>query len=109
MLDLCGKTIDCCLSKRVFDSVCISKLLLENTILKDYKFLLRKDMEYVKRQTNNPNIVFLTGEASYMSWLEKLAREVFFDSEVYSAITPSYVISDGLALYGMESFGLRHK
>lgn len=99
-----NRRINYILSKRVFDCVCISKLLLENTILKDYKLLLRKDMEYVKRETNNPNIVFLIGEASYMSWLEKLAKEVFCDSKVYSAREPSYVISDGLALYGMESF-----
>ena len=103
-LDLSNKVMDPTLKKRVFDASEIDRKLLEDTILKNYKAILKHDMEHVKGKIGNPNVVILTGGASRMPWLQSLVNDVFSDSEFYRDDEPSYVVSDGIAWYGLKSF-----
>ncbi len=106
-LDLSNRRIDSTLKKRVFDGVVIDNKLLEDTILKNYKTILKHDMEHVKGIIGNPEAVVLTGSASRMSWLQNLVNDVFSDSEIHRDNEPSYVVSDGIAWYGLKSFESR--
>lgn len=106
-LDLTNKRIDQTLKKRVFDTVSISKANLEEEILKNYKLLLQEDMEAVKKQIGNPNVVVLTGGASRMPWLQSLVNIVFSDSEIHRDSEPSYVVSDGIAWYASAMYDLK--
>ena len=106
-LDLSNSVISQNLRERIFDSVLIDQQLLENTILKDYKLILKKDMDYVKSKIENPNVVILTGGASRMPWLKKLVTEVFCDSEIYRDAEPSYAVSDGIAWYASAIYDLK--
>lgn len=104
MLDLHNKKIDITLQKRIFDSVCIDREMLENTILKSYKVCLKHDMEHVKGKIGNPKDVVLIGSGFRMPWLRSLVNDVFSDSKIYWDREPSYVVSDGIAWYGLKSF-----
>ena len=106
-LDLHNRRIDITLSKRVFDSINITTSKLEGEILQTYKMLLQKDMETVKAQIGNPNVVILTGGASRMPWLQSLVNDIFSDSEIYRDAEPSYVVSDGIAWYASAMYDLK--
>lgn len=103
ILDVSNRAINYSFKKRVFDAVRINQQLLEDTILKNHKLILKKDIEYVKSKTGCPNYVILTGSKSRMPWLQKSVTEVFRDSEIYQDPEPSYIVADGLVYYGMKS------
>ena len=44
-------------------------------------------------------MILLTGGASRMPWIKDLVEDVFQGTEVFCDNNPSYVVSDGIALY----------
>ena len=106
-LDLANKSINAILKKRIFDAAEISKASLEGDVLNQYKHILQDDMEAIKNQIGNPNVVILTGGASRMPWLQSLVNDVFSDAEFYRDGEPSYVVSDGIAWYASAMYDLK--
>lgn len=108
MLDLSNRVI-CNAKGRIFDACVISKEQLENEIIAPYCQTLLQDLNDVKQHLKKekmsvPKVVILTGEASRMPWLQQLVKEPFSDSYVYRDTEPSYVVSDGLAYYGLAIY-----
>lgn len=104
-LDLSNVCI-CNVKGRVFDGNMLSKEQLEDEILSPYRQTLLQDLNdeklrLEKEQIGVPKVVVLTGGASRMPWLQKLVKDVFTESEVYRDTEPSYVVSVGLAYYGL--------
>lgn len=105
MLDLSNRAI-CNVKGRIFDACVISKEQLENEIIAPYRQTLLHDLNDVKQclkkeKMGIPKFVILTGKSSRMSWLQKLVKDVFAESTVYRDTEPSYVVSVGLAYYGL--------
>lgn len=104
-LDLSNKAI-CNAKGRIFDACEISKKQLEDEILLPYRQTLLQDLNDVKlclkkEKMGIPKVVILTGKSSRMPWLQKLVKDVFAGSTVYRDTEPSYVVSVGLAYYGL--------
>lgn len=105
MLDLSNRAI-CNVKGRIFDACVISKEQLENEIIAPYRQTLLHDLNDVKQclkkeKMGIPKFVILTGKSSRMPWLQKLVKDVFAESTVYRDTEPSYVVSVGLAYYGL--------
>lgn len=105
MLDLSNRVISN-VKGRIFDACEISKKQLENEILLPYRQTLLHDLNDVKQclkkeKMGIPKFVILTGKSSRMPWLQKLVKDVFAESTVYRDTEPSYVVSVGLAYYGL--------
>lgn len=105
MLDLFNRAI-CNVKGRIFDACVISKEQLENEIIAPYRQTLLHDLNDVKQclkkeKMGIPKFVILTGKSSRMPWLQKLVKDVFAESTVYRDTEPSYVVSVGLAYYGL--------
>lgn len=105
MLDLSNMAI-CNVKGRIFDACVISKEQLENEIIAPYRQTLLHDLNDVKQclkkeKMGIPKFVILTGKSSRMPWLQKLVKDVFAESTVYRDTEPSYVVSVGLAYYGL--------
>lgn len=95
------------LKKRIFDSIRIFKNDLEDNILSDYVKDLTEDFKEVQQKITTPNYVVLTGGASRMPWLQELVQNVFNESIVERDEEPSYVVSDGIALYAYAVYKLK--
>lgn len=105
MLNLSNRAI-CNVKGRIFDACVISKEQLENEIIAPYRQTLLHDLNDVKQclkkeKMGIPKFVILLGKSSRMPWLQKLVKDVFAESTVYRDTEPSYVVSVGLAYYGL--------
>lgn len=105
MLNLSNRAI-CNVKGRIFDACVISKEQLENEIIAPYRQTLLHDLNDVKQclkkeKMGIPKFVILLGKSSSMPWLQKLVKDVFAESTVYRDTEPSYVVSVGLAYYGL--------
>ena len=84
-----------------------------NKILKEYFDEVRKCFEKFRDNhiAESPvKLIFMTGGASRMSFIQDIAREVFhYDGEFYKENNPSLTISNGIALAGradMRTFAM---
>lgn len=73
--------------------------LLENEILANYRSDLKDDLNKLHDSGVAPEKILLTGGASRMPWIKDLVEDVFQGTEVFCDNNPSYVVSDGIALY----------
>ena len=77
----------------------INKEFLDDPILTDYRSDLKDDLKRLHNSGMAPEMILLTGGASRMPWIKDLVEDVFQGTEVFCDNNPSYVVSDGIALY----------
>lgn len=77
----------------------INKEFLDDPILTDYRSDLKDDLKRLHNSGITPEMILLTGGASRMPWIKDLVEDVFQGTEVFCDNNPSYVVSDGIALY----------
>lgn len=79
--------------------VILIKIFLDDPILTDYRSDLKDDLKRLHDSGVAPEMILLTGGASRMPWIKDLVEDVFQGTEVFCDNNPSYVVSDGIALY----------
>ena len=92
---------------RIFDAVYENKKV--DVILVPYKKCLRNDFNSEKKRLDkagfSPDIVFLTGGASRMPFVEEMIKEVFNNAIVeVDSNEPEYIVSHGIVLYAQAHY-----
>lgn len=80
-----------------------------DTILANYRSNLKDDLTRLHDSGAAPEMILLTGGASRMPWVKVLVEDVFQGANVYRDNNPSYVVSDGIAMYAYADHMFRQK
>lgn len=98
LLDARGRDIYSKLSgQRIFDGIEFDHEQMTR-ILADYRHTLLDNLREVAGEVTPDNVI-LTGGASRMPWVQTLVGQVFPKANLMVDSNPSYVVSDGVALY----------
>lgn len=76
-------------------------------ILADYRSDLKDDLIRLHDSGAAPEMIILTGGASRMPRVEELVEDVFQEVKVFCDPNPSYVVSDGIAMYAYADHKFR--
>lgn len=77
----------------------INKEFLDEQVLFNYRSDLKDDLNRLHDSGAAPEMILLTGGASRMPWVKELVEDVFQGTDVFCDNNPSYVVSDGIAMY----------